>query len=572
MRRFATANKMKHLWSYPYNVWFFLLLLFLPLSVCGAINSEECLGCHDGFKHFSHGNATCQDCHKDAVSLPHKEKLTKPSCSACHQATAKTHTKSIHRIKKVECKSCHTVHAGDKGKKTCNDCHTKAEHRSLPSREKHLAALTCISCHGNAKTSVIKVKIQAKDGRIIQIGAVDLDGNNTIDAGEWDNLQALLGKNVKDKYSISKDYRADGDIHGVMKKPQACKTCHTERRLFNQAGLQFNGAVQFEIPVDPSIFIPEIPSIDSYWKTVHGRKGVRCSDCHISQDRIDDCVCIKCHKDIHKVYKHTIHAQKGATQCTHCHNPHRIEAYKELTAKERLAVCSRCHKDYIQKHAWLPNTILHFNHLECSTCHSPEFAKSMVFYLSARKGGQEEILSYENLENLFEKNVRITPLLDKSRDEVIDSRELTNFFSDIRKRHAENVFIGSSIVVTRVYHDYSVKRQKERVCGTCHSETAPFYESMLFILPEKGYHAYIPVKGTILSAIPASVFIDVSLLGEQKATWSDVKGFFLLKPKEFSRYAQELGFKWIDLIGIGLGFVILFFILIHILARLLVKK
>ena len=495
---------------------------------------------------------------------PHVAPVTKPQQKPTLAASI--------GVRKVECKECHTVHAGDKGKKTCNDCHTKAEHRSLPSREKHLAALTCISCHGNAKTSVIKVKIQAKDGRIIQIGAVDLDGNNTIDAGEWDNLQALLGKNVKDKYSISKDYTADGDIHGVMKKPQACKTCHTERRLFNQAGLQFNGAVQFEVPVDPSIFIPEIPSIDSYWKTVHGRKGVRCSDCHISQDRIDDCVCIKCHKDIHKVYKHTIHAQKGATQCTHCHNPHRIEAYKELTAKERLAVCSRCHKDYIQKHAWLPNTILHFNHLECSTCHSPESAKSMVFYLSARKGDQEEILSYESLENLFEKNVRITPLLDKNRDEVIDSRELTNFFSDIRKRHAENVFIGSSIVVTRVYHDYSVKRQKERVCGTCHSETAPFYESMLFILPEKGYHAYIPVKGTILSAIPASVFIDVSLLGEQKATWSDVKGFFLLKPKEFPRYAQELGFKWIDLIGIGLGFVILFFILIHILARLLVKK
>jgi predicted CXXCH cytochrome family protein len=447
-----------------------------------------------------------------------------------------------------------------------------ASHSSLPSKEKHLAALTCISCHGNAKTSVIKVKIQAKGGGIIQRGAVDLDGNNTIDAGEWDNLQALLGKNLKGTYSISKDYAVGADIHGVMKKPQACKTCHTDRQLFNQARLQFKGATQFEIPVDPSIFIPDIPPIDSYQKTVHGRKGVRCSDCHVSQEKIDDYACIRCHKEIYGVYKHTIHVQKGATQCTHCHNPHRIEAYKELSAKERLAVCSRCHKDYIQTHAWLPNTILHFNHLECSTCHSPESAKSMVFYLGAKKGDQEEILSYESLENLFEKNVRIAPLVDKNRDELIDSRELTNFFTDVRKRLVGNVFIGSSIVVTRVHHDYSQKRQRERICATCHSEIAPFYESMFFILPENGSHTYIPLKGTILSSIPVSVFIDVSLLGEQKATWSDVKGFFFLNCDEFPHYAKELGFKWIDLIGIGLCFVILFFILIHIFARLLVKK
>jgi pilus assembly protein TadC len=196
----------------------------------------------------------------------------------------------------------------------------------------------------------------------------------------------------------------------------------------------------------------------------------------------------------------------------------------------------------------------------------------MVFYLSARKGDLEEIVSYKILENLFEKNVRIAPLLDKNRDEVVDSRELTNFLTDVRKRLAGNVFIGSSIVVTRVHHDYSQKRQRERICATCHSETAPFYESMSFILPENGYHTYIPLKGTILSAIPVSVFIDVSLLGEQKATWSDVKGFFLLKPGELPHYAKELGFKWIDLIGIGLSFLILFFILIHIFARIAAKK
>jgi hypothetical protein len=196
----------------------------------------------------------------------------------------------------------------------------------------------------------------------------------------------------------------------------------------------------------------------------------------------------------------------------------------------------------------------------------------MVFYLSTRKGDQEEILSYENLESLFEKDARIAPLLDKNGNGAIDSIELANFFTDVRKRLAGNALIGSSIIVTSVYHDYSVKRQKERICGTCHSEKAPFYESMFFILPEKGFHMYIPVKDTILSATPVSVFIDISLLGEQKATWSDVKGFFFLKRGELPRYAKELGFKWIDIIGIGLSFVILFFVLIHIAVRVVVRR
>jgi len=361
-------------------------------------------------------------------------------------------------------------------------------------------------------------------------------------------------------------------VHGIMEKPHACKTCHIDRQLFHQARLHVSGAVKFEIPVDPSIFIPEIPSIESYGQTVHGRKGVRCSDCHESQKSIDDSVCINCHKEVHGIYKNTVHAQKGATQCTDCHNPHRIEAYKELEAKERVAVCSRCHKDYIQTHTWLPNTILHFNYLECSTCHSPESAKSMVFYLSTRKGDKKEIVSYKTLESFYGKNVLMTPLLDKNGNEIVDSQELRDFFIDVKKQLADNAFIGSSIVVTRVHHDYSVKRQKERICTTCHSDKAPFYESMFFVLPENGYHVYIPVIGTILSSIPVSFFLDISLLGEQKATWSDIKGFFALKPGELAQYSKELGFKWIDILGIGLGLVILFFVLIHLFTRLLTKK
>ena len=496
-----------------------------------------------------------------------------PACGTCHQDTAKTHGEGIHGKRSVACKTCHNTHFIDKEKKACGACHLDASHASLPSRDKHLKALSCLACHGKIQKSSIRTTVSVKErGRSIKKETVDLDGSNTLDRGEWDHLNALLNKNSKDNFRITKEFSVLGNVHGITANPSSCKACHTDKQLFSQAKLLYNGVTQFEISADPTIFIPEIPSIDSYGKTVHGREGVRCSDCHVSQESIDDCACIRCHKNIYKVYKHTIHVKKGATQCTHCHDPHRIKTYKELAAKERLAICSRCHKDYIQKHNWLPNTILHFSHLECSTCHSPESAKSMVFFLCTRKGDSEEILNYEALENLFGENVRITPFLDKNNDEAVDSRELANFFTYVKKRLAGNALIGSSIVVTSVYHDYSVKRQKERVCATCHSEKAPFYESMSFILPEKGYHMYIPVKGTILSAVPVSVFIDISLLGEQKATWSDIKGFFFLRRGEFPAYAKEMGFKWIDIIGIGLSFITLFFIFIHIVVRLSTKK
>ena len=562
---------MMHFTNYRFNFLLFLVFIFLPLPVFGAVSSDECLGCHDGLKGFTHGSTTCQDCHQDAVSLPHEEKLKKPSCSACHKETAQQHATSVHRAAKVECKNCHNAHVVEKGGKSCADCHKKVAHRLLPSKEKHLEKLACHACHGNVKKGTVRVDLRVNNKAIISKDAIDLDGNNRIDISEWDNLQALLQNKVK-KYSMNRVYNADADTHGIMRKPQTCKVCHIDRQLFNQASLHVSGTIRLEIPLDPSILIPEIPSIESYGKTVHGKKGVRCSDCHTSQKSIDDFVCIKCHKDVHKVYKNTVHAQKGATQCTDCHNPHGIKTYKELTPKDRLAVCSRCHKDYVLKHQWLPNTILHFNHLECSTCHSPESSKSMVFYLSSRKNDTEEIVNYKTLESFYGKNVAMTQLVDKNRDEIMDSRELTDFFTDVKKRLVGNAFIGSSIVVTRVHHDYSAKRLKERVCAACHSHKAPFYESMFFVLPEKDFHMYIPVIGTILSAIPVSSFVDMSLIGEQKATWSDVKGFFFLKPGEFPHYAKELGFKWVDLIGISLGFVILLFVLIHILARILVKK
>ena len=69
------------------------------------------------------------------------------------------------------------------------------------------------------------------------------------------------------------------------------------------------------------------------------KKVLQCSDCHASQAKVTDQVCVNCHKTTYNVYKHTSHASSGATVCTDCHNPHSITTYKELNARERLNVC-----------------------------------------------------------------------------------------------------------------------------------------------------------------------------------------------------------------------------------------
>ena len=64
----------------------------------------------------------------------------------------------------------------------------------------------------------------------------------------------------------------------------------------------------------------------------------------LHQAKVTDQVCVNCHQTTYNVYKGTAHAASGVTACTDCHNPHNIKTYKELNARERLNVCSRCHK------------------------------------------------------------------------------------------------------------------------------------------------------------------------------------------------------------------------------------
>jgi len=538
-----------------------------------AIPDDDCLGCHEKFTGFNHGKANCNRCHNDITSLPHDERLKKPVCSTCHKTVEEDCKKGIHNFKKIKCMDCHNTHFLNKDKKTCIQCHNDVTHRKLPAKEKHLKAIDCLGCHGIAETGHINIQIDTGKKDIVKFKEIDRDGNNLIDYIEWDNLLSLINKELKEKAELKKYYEIKTkNPHTVNKRPASCNACHGEDGLFKHARLAVKGKKTMEIKVDPKIFIHELPSIEDYKKTIHGKKGVTCSDCHLSDRPVGDKVCIRCHEDIYNVYKKTVHAKEGATKCTDCHNPHKIKTYKELSTTDRVMVCARCHKDYIEKHKWLPHTVLHFKYLECSSCHSPESKKGMLFNFAEKDEKGTKALFYMDFEKIFGSKTDIAYLIDANSDNIISIDELISFVNNLRRKHDKEVVITSSIVVTEVHHDYSEKNLKSKVCSACHLIDAPFYKYMYIAIPQKDGKLFIPVKGTVLSAIPTSIFIDLCIIGETKINHEDIKAFLSADLKEKPRVLRELGFKLIDFMGITIIFFILAGIFVHILLRITVKK
>jgi len=510
----------------------------------------------------------CSDCHQDISAIPHPEQLKKPLCATCHSSAVEVYGKSIHGIRRMACDACHNTHFITRGKKDCIECHRGVAHASLPSSQKHLEALPCLTCHGTVQKSAIEIGISVHRAGLITPELIDPDRNAMVDKLEWDNLLFLLSKQIPADYTIKKEYRVEGDVHSIMRKPAQCTRCHEGKGYFSKAQLKVSGALSYVIPMNARVFIPLLPSIKDYKKTVHGKKGIQCSACHTSQKQVDDNVCIGCHRGLYTVYKDTPHAQKGATRCMDCHNPHLVKPYRELSSHERVAVCASCHKNYLHTHEWLPHTYLHFKYLECSTCHSPYSEKGIVFHMKAHGKGGMTPLSYKDLSSIFEIQEAPRRVVDTDNNGTLDAKELHDFFITLKKHLQDKVSINASIVVTRIYHDHAVRGNRKRVCKECHSSGAPFYDSMYLALPDRDKLIYLPVKGTSLSMLPIAVFVDLVLLGETKATLEDVQGLLMKRGDAWYTHVRSLGYKWIDLIGIIALCCVVAGIIIHIGLRI----
>jgi hypothetical protein len=94
---------------------------------------------------------------------------------------------------------------------------------------------------------------------------------------------------------------------------------------------------------------------------------------------------------------------------------------------------------------------------------------------------------------------------------------------------------------------------------------------MYLILPEQQGNFYMPVKGTLLSSYPLEMVLDMVLIGRGKITQADVDALFKLGPRERSNYIKDLGYKWIDLVGLALLPLVLFFVSLHLGLRRLIR-
>lgn len=544
-----------------------LFLFFFPLCV----TAQECVDCHEKYQKADHGKLECTTCHSDAKDLPHPEKLKKPECASCHGEAVKQHEVSIHAGKGLKCKSCHNVHAPRGEAKKCVACHGSVSHKKLPSARKHLAEMNCIGCHAKNAQGHIDVKVDLKES--ITRDTLDRDGNGFVDEREWKDFLVHAQSVVGEGYRIRRLYSATGSSHAVGPTAISCNGCHVENKVFHKATLEVNARGQrFSLALDPHSVIPRLPIVDLYGLTAHGKGGVACSDCHVSQKRIDDHACAKCHEKVYNVYKGTKHAKGGAARCTDCHDPHKVKTYRELGTAERVAVCVRCHGDYMKQHRWLPHAELHFMSLECSTCHSPASRKSMVFNINIDGKDGKRRLTREDIIAAFGGTKRTRDLIDVNGDDRIVSSEIVPFFEELGRMTKGAVRVEGSIVVTDIHHDYSQVQKKDKVCTTCHSNAAPFYQSMYLVLPEAEGLSYMPVKGTVLAAMPSSIALNFFLLGETKARWSDIKALVGARGEARGEIVKELGFKWIDIVGVFLSVAVLFFVCIHIVLRVVFRR
>jgi predicted CXXCH cytochrome family protein len=548
-------------------------LLFLPTpAYTQSVKADECLGCHEKQKGAMHGSVSCIDCHTGIAEVPHAEKLPRPACATCHEDVVRKYAGDAHAKRGLQCVRCHNAHNVAKEKTYCDSCHAGVIHKSMPARDKHLGSLSCLMCHGKVEESHIVANLIVQGSASPKAADIDRDKNRLLDDAEWHALEALLQKDYKGRFKLSIAYDGKADAHGVLGKAAICADCHEKRTRFGSATLRVKGRESIELKADPAIFIPEIPSIERYKETVHGKKGVACADCHRPGAKLGNDVCVNCHKGLYDVYSASVHAKKGAHNCTECHNPHRVKSYKELSAKERVAVCSRCHKDYIQKHGWLPNTALHFDYLECATCHSPQSEKSMVFYFAKKDGRTKKPLLFPELAAYYRSHGGISEVLQaETKGGSTSGLDIARAFLDVR-RDQKDVVIDGSIIVTKVHHDYSVTRLREKECVTCHSQNASFYKSMFFVLPDEEGLRYVPVKGTLLSELPIGTFVDICVLGEEKVKLSDLTGLVRPAAARGTGQVAALGYKWIDVAGLGLLLVVILGVGLHIVLRLVFKR
>ncbi len=356
-------------------------------------------------------------------------------------------------------------------------------------------------------------------------------------------------------------------IAGLQGAPRAesrsddeCFDCHARQDLRSRKG--------------KTLFIDPV----KFGRSAHAGKGISCTSCHDSISFINknkglphpigiEPKCSECHEKINQQYSKSLHAQISKKICYSCHNPHYSVPFYQLSTEDRKLRCLKCHDAY-NTHKWMPQRQLHFNYLECASCHDLNAEIGAVFHIVEKgKPSGENVLNYERLAPFVDPGKGgLVETLDQDGNGRLSPAEIVSFLRRLRENGIPEAGLDVRIQVLRPTHNFTDKGEHTRDCSLCHSENARFYSKLVLELPEKeGDSRTIPVERQILLLHgPGGLSEDFYLLGESKIHKKDLR--------DILEIVQQIGFKWIDLIGILLVVSSLVAVSLHALLMFFTRK
>jgi hypothetical protein len=164
----------------------------------------------------------------------------------------------------------------------------------------------------------IDVKAELKQS--ITRDTLDKDGNGTSMKGEWKDFlvhtQSVVGDATGSRGSIPRPATPTPSarrhaLHGAMWRTG----CSTRRHWKSPPGDRGS-----KWPLIPQCH-PPFARCRSLSLTAHGKGGVACADCHVSQKRIDDHVWRECHDKSTMSTRGRSTRREERQRCTDCHDP-----------------------------------------------------------------------------------------------------------------------------------------------------------------------------------------------------------------------------------------------------------
>jgi predicted CXXCH cytochrome family protein len=363
-------------------------------------------------------SATCNDCHRSHLILPHTDIASSISaqhiaqtCTKCHVRIEEVHVKIIKGElweKEVgaipACTDCHHPHRIKRetlvlrtSDRECLKCHDKPDvHKTVDGQEVSLTVkkediqesvhrdIPCVKCHAD---------IDPQRHRPCETaGRVDCS-----------NCHA----------QIAEDY-FDSD-HGqgfVQKKPKSpyCTDCHGEHKVMShlderdrtyRANIpELCGSCHAQVE-DQELKETEKNVLVDYSASVHGqgllKKGLLpsaiCTDCHNTHFILNSgdkqssvypknlaATCATCHQGIYKEFVNSVHSpavtstEKKLPNCEDCHSAHQIkDIQQDQFMTEVTDQCGSCHEDlsktYFETIHGKAYTLGYLKAAKCSDCH-----------------------------------------------------------------------------------------------------------------------------------------------------------------------------------------------------------